>query len=290
MSDIAQSFLSKRVGVLHGQAGMGVTSCCHEFGHHFSMPGGRLFSSGVFYVGYRSLITGAPFGDVESIADHFARVIFMAMHLDEDLSQAVTQLSGFELWNSLFACLQGFDSAGPWLLVVDELDFTDAHTWRTALLETLKSVLARILAMAPSLRLLFGVRTSESGILEEMEQWTKLDGSNALVLKLHPLPHQNVANIFLRHLGRRLHSKDFDESNPQQKEISEKTEALQLLQGSPLLPMLGGVPGNIVCAAMQVERGLPSMLQHPALGHLVSYQWQGQVWARSGRPCSNLLI
>jgi len=255
----ARAFRDRRVASIWGPEGIGKTAFCREFCHHFSAPGGRMFSAAALLL-ERGDLEPRPDGDAPR--DAFARAA-----LDELFKRGpacvVAEVSAIsEPWEALRTAARRLNEFGSWLLVLDGLESTEADSNSTTSLEFLVGALLDLLDASEQLRLLI---TSRS-------QWKRLGEWKVTGVEVKPMPPREAALVFLRNTHRHLHLHDFSSfesfnslptgSLPEPLELEA---ALDKLVNSPLMGRCGGVPRRLVEAADEVDGTLPSLRRHPLL-------------------------
>mmetsp|Transcript_121670 Transcript_121670/g.234639 ORF Transcript_121670/g.234639 Transcript_121670/m.234639 type:complete len:1500 (-) Transcript_121670:43-4542(-) len=262
---VAACFRTRRVLLLWGAPGVGKTAVCREFCRHFSAPGGRFFSSGVFWIDSAALESKTLTGSHSSHQEVFARAVLseiFARGVQGELPAAAEPC-----WPVLRSVMQKLDEAGRWLLVIDNLQVSDGES--TERDETLAQAFESLLSSSARVCLLFTTRNAP-----RKSSWATLASAKVNCLEVPALAPQAASKLFLRRVRRPLYPRDFDPTAPGAKDpggsvplqMSQQPGGLlDRLAGCPLLHALGNIPGRIVEAAAKVDETLPSLLEHEAL-------------------------
>ncbi|CAK9065618.1 unnamed protein product [Durusdinium trenchii] len=243
---IAHAFRDRRVVVILGEQGMGKTAMCREFCGHFSAPG-RLFADRVV------LLDEADFKSTEMVPD---KLKYVSSVIFKKIDEKVVQ-SGLNSSTSMVEALHQLDRLGFWLLVVDGL--SEIADLGPEIILSLDSVLSTSGAM----KLLLTSRTRPS--LERAGSGGGFRAGKAVELPVSPLPPTAAAELFFRRAKRPLYPQDFDSVVTVTQPLQYEPSILERLAASPLLHILGGIPGRLADAAALVNSELNSLLQHPAL-------------------------
>eukprot|EP00746_Dinoflagellata_sp_MGD_P009238 gnl/MRDRNA2_/MRDRNA2_118688_c0_seq1.p1 gnl/MRDRNA2_/MRDRNA2_118688_c0~~gnl/MRDRNA2_/MRDRNA2_118688_c0_seq1.p1 ORF type:complete len:877 (+),score=145.83 gnl/MRDRNA2_/MRDRNA2_118688_c0_seq1:291-2633(+) len=267
MLGIAKSFHQRRVLLLSGTQGIGKTAACYEFCHHFSAPGGRLFSAGACVLSmYDVLLESAE--SKNAFQENFADV-FLKQLTSSGFTQSVSLPNIEGKWNAALFLARQLDECGRWLMVIDGLNLAQSSSGTGAdsgpsgsnddwLIEVLES----LLKSTSRLCLLLTARCQATG------RWTSLAHSKVVDRELAALPPAAAATLFLRRIRRPLFPCDFESSAPgpgQGATPLAKRDVWDRITRAPLLHFLNGVPSRIIDAAAEVDSTLPSMLQHRSL-------------------------
>lgn len=258
---VASAFRQRRVLFLYGAGGVGKTAFCYDFCHHFTAPGGRIFSAGAFLLERNRLALCDADGD-RAFRNAFARALLEDMRLRGALPGELGVLSTEEPWIALRRAAKSLDEAGKWLLVADGL--VDGAEGADA--AAVAATVAELLASCAQLRVLITARQrpgAESG-------WTALVSAKVVPFELAPLRPPVAAELFARRCRRALFPRDFSRTAPGQGDVGARPigfspDLCERLAASPLLHALGCLPGRLVEAAALVDCSLASLLEHPAL-------------------------
>jgi len=270
-AQMATYFLRRRVMLLWGEAGVGKTAFCRECCRYFSAPGGRLFSAGAFWIDADR--DGCAQG--EGLQDRFAKGFLEDLEVRGALANNSPSHSD-EVWSRLRKALPQLDANGRWLLVVDNMPFSENSGVRAN--EPLASLLETLLTRSAQMRLLLVTRQPAVAASPVGKRWAKLADAKVCHLQLEPLPPRVAAKLFALQVRRPFYPCDFDLEapgpegrSPLRLERGESTYPgsttglLERLAAAPLLHVLGGNPRRIVEAAAIVDDALSSLLMHPAL-------------------------
>merc|ERR1740121_529237 len=285
MTQTAEHFQDRRYRsvLFWGEEGVGKTALCWEFGRHFSTPGRHLFSTGgPFWLERDKLCEKG----VATIKDRFAQEMLKEFEVrliragDAQGVRSMRELIRAEpaSWDDFLRFAPQWNQSRGWLLVIDGLHFggpSDAPLSEGAEEEELARLVSEVMSQCGELRLLLTARSQP-----RCSSWIQLGPSQVMTVKLDPMKPEESAQLFVRScVKRNLYQHDFDPVALQLLQSSGTTggddgggpdalnveQSEKLLQSSPLLHALGNNPGRIVKAAAQVDRFLPSLLNHPAL-------------------------
>lgn len=282
---VAKCFESRRALCLWGPRGLGKTAFCHEFCNHYSAPGGRRFSAGVFYLDY-----AATLRRINGPGDHpdaFATALLAELKERGHPSYA-EDMDSLPVSQALRNVARQLDHIGPWLVVIDGLP--RSSRWRSGShspgsgcfssgpsddedcgalqvpcspLEALHRMLDELFCISARLCVLLTARYPLRG------QWCALGMSKVVEVELPPISPEDAARLLARRAARPFFRRDFGGENASGGSAGDPLpldqELIRLLVTSPLVGQLEGSPGRILAAAAEVHPGLPSLLCHPWL-------------------------